>query len=106
LRDARDLAILVHADVLVVDLGVVFVQRVDHHLVDHAVALVVDADALRVDDLDGRLGADRADGRDAGIAAPSGASDTGVMMDSRDTGTVDRTDVGERGDADADESDR
>jgi hypothetical protein len=28
------------------------------------------------------------------------------MMDSRDTGTLDRTDVGERGDADADESDR
>jgi hypothetical protein len=28
------------------------------------------------------------------------------MMDSRDTGTIDRTDVGERGDADTDESDR
>jgi hypothetical protein len=40
------------------------------------------------------------------VVTPSGASDTGVMMDSRDTGTVDRTDVGERGDADADESDR
>src|ERR671913_410919 len=40
------------------------------------------------------------------VPAPSGASDTGVMMDSPDTGTIDRTDVGERGDADADESDR
>jgi hypothetical protein len=40
------------------------------------------------------------------VIAPSGASDTGAMMDSRDTGTIDRTDVGERGDADADESDR
>jgi hypothetical protein len=40
------------------------------------------------------------------VVTPSGASDTGAMMDSRDTGTVDRTDVGERGDADADESDR
>jgi hypothetical protein len=28
------------------------------------------------------------------------------MMDSRDTGTLDRTDVGELGDGDADESDR
>jgi hypothetical protein len=35
-------------------------------------------------------------------AALSGA---GVMMDSRDTGTIDRTDVGDGGDA-ADESDR
>ena len=40
------------------------------------------------------------------VPTPSGASDTGAMMDSRDTGTLDRTDVGERGDADADESDR
>jgi hypothetical protein len=40
------------------------------------------------------------------VPAPSGASDTGVMMDARDTGTIDRTDVGEPGDADADESDR
>ena len=40
------------------------------------------------------------------VPAPSGASDTGVMMDSRDTGTLDRTDVGELGDGDADESDR
>jgi hypothetical protein len=40
------------------------------------------------------------------VVTPSGASDTGAMMDSRDTGTIDRTDVGERGDADADESDR
>ena len=39
----------------------------------------------------------------ADVAAPSGATDTGTMMDSRDTGTIDRTDVGE---ADADESDR
>jgi hypothetical protein len=29
-----------------------------------------------------------------------------MMMDARDTGTIDRTDVGEREDADADESDR
>jgi hypothetical protein len=42
----------------------------------------------------------------ADVAAPSGATDTGMMMDSRDTGTIDRTDVGERGDADADESDQ
>jgi hypothetical protein len=42
----------------------------------------------------------------ADVAAPSGATDTGMMMDARDTGTVDRTDVGEREDADADESDR
>jgi hypothetical protein len=40
------------------------------------------------------------------VPASSGASDTGVMMDSRDTGTLDRTDVGELGDGDADESDR
>ena len=40
------------------------------------------------------------------VPTPSGASDTGAMMDSRDTGTLDRTDVGERGEADADESDR
>ena len=40
------------------------------------------------------------------VPAPSGASDTGVMMDSRDTGALDRTDVGELGDGDADESDR
>src|SRR5829696_5039942 len=39
------------------------------------------------------------------VPAASGASDTGAMMDSRDIGTLDRTDVGERGDADADESD-
>jgi hypothetical protein len=38
------------------------------------------------------------------VPTPSGASDTGAMMDSRDTGTLDRTDVGEG--ADADESDR
>src|SRR5215211_5666716 len=36
----------------------------------------------------------------------SGASDTGVMMDAADSGTLDQSDVGERGDADADESDR
>ena len=40
------------------------------------------------------------------VPASSGASDTGLMTDSRDTGTLDRTDVGERGDAEADESDR
>src|SRR5438874_4933960 len=56
-RDARDLAVLVHADVLVVDRVVVFRQRVDHHLVHHAVPLVIDADALRVDDLNGGFGA-------------------------------------------------
>src|SRR6188474_2017432 len=54
---ARDLAVLVHADVLVVDRVVVVRQRVDHHLRQHTVALVQDADALRVDDLDRRLGA-------------------------------------------------
>jgi hypothetical protein len=49
------------------------------------------------------------DSRDTGTAdvadvpAPSGATDTGTMMDSHDTGTADRTDVGE---ADADEPDR
>jgi hypothetical protein len=42
----------------------------------------------------------------ADVAAPSGATDTGMMMDARDTGTVDRTDVGEREAADADESDQ
>jgi hypothetical protein len=41
----------------------------------------------------------------ADVAAPSGATDTGMMMDARDTGTIDRTDVGEP-DADADESDQ
>src|SRR5262245_24549351 len=55
-RDARDLAVLVHADVLVADRVVVLGQRVDHDLIDEAVALVVDADALVVDDLDGGLG--------------------------------------------------
>jgi hypothetical protein len=29
----------------------------------------------------------------AGIAAPSGATDTGVMMDAADTGTIDQADV-------------
>jgi hypothetical protein len=38
------------------------------------------------------------------VPEPSGASDTGLFMDSRDTGTIDRTDVAE--DADADEADR
>src|SRR5262249_40513532 len=52
-RDARDLAVLIHADVLVVDRVVVFRQRVDHHLIHYAVTLVIDADALRVDDLNG-----------------------------------------------------
>jgi len=41
-----------------------------------------------------------------GITGPGGAADTGVMMDSADSGTLDRTDVGEPGDADADESGR
>ena len=54
--------------------------------------------------------ADQEDARDAadqaGVAAPSGATDTGAMMDARDAGTIDRTDVGEGEDADADESDR
>jgi hypothetical protein len=40
------------------------------------------------------------------VPTSSGASDTGAMMDSRDTGTLDRTDVGEGADAEADESDR
>ena len=55
--DARDLAVLVHADVLVVNRVVVIRQRVDHDLLQHTVALVVDSDALRVDDLDSGLGA-------------------------------------------------
>src|SRR6185436_18019892 len=55
--DARDLAVLVHADVLVVDRVVVVRQRVDHDLLQDTIALVVDADALRVDDLDRGLGA-------------------------------------------------
>ena len=46
MRHARDLPVLVHADVLVVDLAVVGRQRIDHHLVHHAVPLVVDAGAL------------------------------------------------------------
>jgi hypothetical protein len=40
------------------------------------------------------------------VPAPSGASDTGAMMDVADSGTVDRTDVGEPGDADAGEPGR
>src|SRR6185295_9696684 len=55
--DARDLPVLVHADVLVVDRVVVVGQRIDHDLLQHAVALVVNADTLRIDDLDGSLGA-------------------------------------------------
>ena len=52
------------------------------------------------------------DARDSGtvdqsdVPAPSGASDTGVMMDAADSGTIDRTDVGEPGDADAGEPGR
>jgi hypothetical protein len=53
---------------------------------------------------------DQADARDAtdqaGAVAASGGIDTGAMMDSRDTGTLDRTDVGEREESDADESDQ
>jgi hypothetical protein len=40
------------------------------------------------------------------VPAASGASDTGAMMDSRDTGTLDRTDVGETEEPDADDADR
>src|SRR5262245_10770308 len=56
-RHARDLPVLVHADVLVADRVVVFRQRVDHDLVEHAVPLVIDADALVIDDFDRGLGA-------------------------------------------------
>jgi len=49
------LAGLVHAHVVVVDGVVVGRQRVDDHLIDDPIALVVDAEALVVDDLDGRL---------------------------------------------------
>ena len=46
MRDSRDLAILVQADVLVIDRVVVFRQCVDHNLVHRAVLLVRDPDAL------------------------------------------------------------
>ena len=62
-------------------------------------------DPLRDDEIATVRGEEPTDA-DPADAIPSGATDTGVMMDAADTGTVDRTDVGADEDADAGGPDR